>query len=142
MAARSHRNRKAGSSGLSCFQVFRRAGVSALGLMALVGVAVAEPIAVELVSAELANDQRTGAPIVSYTMSKASAIVFAQFTQQNIGRKTELRVDGKTVWAGVIREPILGGSGQISGNFTPEQARDIAARLSSRPSTIEVELAP
>ena len=110
--------------------------------MALVGVAVAEPIAVELVSAELANDQRTGAPIVSYTMSKASAIVFAQFTQQNIGRKTELRVDGKTVWAGVIREPILGGSGQISGNFTPEQARDIAARLSSRPSTIEVELAP
>ena len=110
--------------------------------MALVGVAAAEPIAVELVSAERGYDQRTGEPVVTFRMSSASRTVFAQFTQQNVGRKFELRVDGKTVWAPVIREPILGGSGQISGNFTPEQARDIAARLSSGQSTIEVELAP
>jgi SecD/SecF fusion protein len=122
--------------------VFRRASVAALGLIALIGVAAAEPIAIELVSAEFAYDQRTGAPIVSIKMSKASTTVFAQFTQQNVGRKFELRVDGKTVSASVIREPILGGSGQISGDLTPEQARDLVARLSSRPSTIEVELAP
>jgi preprotein translocase subunit SecD len=122
--------------------VLRRASVSVLGLMALVGVAVAEPIVIELISAEVGYDQRAGQPVVNFKMSKASGIVFAQFSQQNVGRKFELRVDGKTVSASVIREPILGGSGQISDNFTPEQANDIAARLSSRPSTIEVELAP
>jgi len=63
--------------------------------MALVGVAAAEPIAVELVSAERGYDQRTGEPVVTFRMSSASRTVFAQFTQQNVGRKFELRVDGQ-----------------------------------------------
>jgi preprotein translocase subunit SecD len=116
--------------------------MSALGLMALAGVAAAEPITIEVVGAQLSYDQRTGEPIVGFRMSKASAIVFAQFTQQNVGRTVELRVDGKTVSAPIIREPILGGWGQLSANFTSQQARDLAARLSSGQSKLEIELAP
>ena len=111
-------------------------------MIALVSAVAAEPIAIELVSAEAGHDQRTSEPIVTYRMSKASQLVFAQFTQPNVGRKIELRADGKTVTAQVIREPILGGAGQLSGHFTPQQARDIADRLSSGRSKLEIELAP
>jgi preprotein translocase subunit SecD len=122
--------------------VFRRAILPAVGLMALISVGAAEPIVIELVSAEVGYDQRTGEPIVSFKMSRASQMVFARFTQENVGRKIELRVDGKTVTAPVIREPIVGGGGQLSNRFTPQQARDIADRLSSGRSKLEMELAP
>jgi preprotein translocase subunit SecD len=119
-------------SGLFCFLALVLPAVSV----------TAEPITIELTSAEVGYDQRTGEAVVSYKMSKASRMVFGRFTQENVGRKIELRVDGKTVTAPVIREPILGGVGQLSGHFTPQQARDIADRLSSGRSKLEMELAP
>jgi preprotein translocase subunit SecD len=42
--------------------------------------------------------------------------------------------------APVIREPILGESGQLSGSLTEEETRDIAARLTSGHSKIEIEV--
>jgi preprotein translocase subunit SecD len=42
----------------------------------------------------------------------------------------------------VIREPIMGGTGQISGGLTPEEAKTLADRISSGASTVEVETAP
>jgi preprotein translocase subunit SecD len=122
--------------------MLRRAGLAGVGLIALVGAAAAEPIAIEVVNAEVGYDQRSGEAIVSFRMSEASRIAFARFTQENVGRKLELRVDGKTVSAPVIREPITGAVGQLSGHFTPQQARDIAEGLSSGRSKLEMELAP
>jgi len=110
--------------------------------MALIGAAAAEPITIELIDAQPGFDERTKSPVINFRMSKASQTVFAQFTQQNIGRVVEVRVDGKTVMAPVIREPILGGSGQVSGDFTLQQVSDIAARLRSGQSKMEVEVAP
>ena len=110
--------------------------------MALISAGAAEPIAIEVVSAEVGYDQRSGEAIVSFRMSEASRTAFARFTVANVGRKIELRVDGKTVTAPVIREPIVGGSGQLVGRFTPQQARDIAEGLSSGRSKLEMELAP
>ena len=53
----------------------------------------------------------------------------------------ELRVDGKVVTAPVIREPILGGSGQISNqSLTAESAKELAARLSTGAAKIEIEI--
>jgi preprotein translocase subunit SecD len=132
MPRRLYRGGKAGLSGLFCFLALVLPAVSV----------TAEPITIELTSAEVGYDQRTGEAVVSYKMSKASRMVFGRFTQENVGRKIELRVDGKTVTAPVIREPILGGVGQLSGHFTPQQARDIADRLSSGRSKLEMELAP
>ncbi len=50
-------------------------------------------------------------------------------TQQNVGRQFAIVLDNKVISAPVIREPILGGSGQISGNFTVQSANDLAILL-------------
>ena len=110
--------------------------------MALAGAAAAEPLTIQLIDAGFDHDLRTREPIVTFVMSKASQAAFARFTQENIGRKVEFRVDGKAVSTPVIREPILSGSGQISGGFKLEEARDLAARLSSGQAKLQIELAP
>jgi SecD/SecF fusion protein len=75
-------------------------------------------------------------------MSDASGKLFAALTQANIGRKFALRIDGQSVSEPVIREPIFGGTGQISGHFTVQQARDTTARLLSGKSKLEMEIVP
>jgi preprotein translocase subunit SecD len=52
-------------------------------------------------------------------------------TQQNVGRPFAILLDNKIISAPVIREPILGGTGQISGNFTVQAANDLAVLLRS-----------
>jgi preprotein translocase subunit SecD len=124
----------------------RKAGLSGLFLRAaaavaiMTGVAASEPLAVEIISATAGYDQRTREPIVEYKLSRASQKLFAEMTEKNVGRKMELRIDGQPVVAAVIREPILGGSGQISGGFTEQQTRDIAAQLSSGASRLQADI--
>ena len=90
-------------------------GLLLFGLLALANIAAAEPTVIEVVSATAGFDQRTNEPIVEYKLSPASGKLFAEATRKNVGRKLEMRVDGQVVVSAVIREPILGGSGQISG---------------------------
>src|SRR5690606_11064207 len=54
---------------------------------------------------------------------------FGSATQQNVGRPFAIVLDNEMISAPVIREPILGGTGQISGGFTVEQANDLAVLL-------------
>src|SRR4051794_15940318 len=54
---------------------------------------------------------------------------FGDATRENVGRPFAIVLDNKVISAPVIREPILGGSGQISGNFTVEAANDLAILL-------------
>jgi preprotein translocase subunit SecD len=106
------------------------------------GTAAAETVVIEIVRAEMGFDQRTGQPVVSFTMTEASSQVFAELTRQNIGRPLEVRVDGRLVMKPVIREPILAGKGQLSGGLSVEQAKDLAARLSDGTAKMEIEAAP
>ena len=50
-------------------------------------------------------------------------------TAKNVGKPFAIVLDDKVISAPVIREPILGGSGQISGNFTVQTANDLAILL-------------
>ena len=52
-----------------------------------------------------------------------------QVTQENVGRPFAIVLDDEVISAPVIREPILGGSGQISGSFTVESANNLAILL-------------
>ena len=79
-----------------------------------------------LVDAQPGFDQRTSEPIVTFRFDAAGAKRFARVTQENVGLPFAIILDGKVVSAPVIREPILGGSGQISGNFTVHEASDLA----------------
>ncbi len=84
-----------------------------------------------LVSAEPGFDQRTNEPIVSFRFDTSGARRFGRVTQENVGRPFAIVLDNKVISAPVIREPILGGSGQISGNFTVQGANDLAVLLRS-----------
>ena len=83
----------------------------------------------DLVDAQPGFDQRTGEPIVSFRFNNNGARRFAQVTQENVGRPFAIVLDNQVISAPVIREPILGGSGQISGNFTVQAANDLAILL-------------
>jgi len=83
----------------------------------------------DLTDAQPGFDQRTSEPIVSFRFNTSGARKFAEVTQQNVGRPFAIVLDNQVISAPVIREPILGGSGQISGSFTVESANDLAILL-------------
>lgn len=83
----------------------------------------------DLTDAQPGFDQRTSEPIVSFRFNSTGARAFARATQDNVGRPFAIVLDNEVISAPVIREPILGGSGQISGSFTVEQANDLAILL-------------
>ena len=83
----------------------------------------------DLTDAQPGFDQRTSEPIVSFRFNTSGARKFAQVTQENVGKPFAIILDNQVISAPVIREPILGGSGQISGSFTVESANDLAILL-------------
>ena len=83
----------------------------------------------DLTDAQPGFDQRTAEPIVSFRFNTSGARKFAQVTEQNVGKPFAIVLDNQVISAPVIREPILGGSGQISGNFTVQSANDLSILL-------------
>ena len=84
-----------------------------------------------LTDARAGFDQRTNEPIVSFRFDATGAQRFADITRQNVGKPFAIVLDGKVLSAPVIREPITGGTGQISGNFTVEDTVVLSALLRS-----------
>jgi preprotein translocase subunit SecD len=70
-----------------------------------------------------------GQPVVSFRFDSIGADRFGDATRDNVGRLFAIVLDGEVISAPVIREPILGGSGVISGNFTVQSAQDLALLL-------------
>ena len=93
-----------------------------------------------LVDAQASFDQRTNEPVVSFRFDSKGAQRFGQATQQNVGKLFAIILDDQVISAPQIREPILGGTGQISGNFTAEGANDLAVllRAGALPATLTI----
>jgi len=85
----------------------------------------------EVVDAKVAFDQQTNQPIINFTLSSFGAKVFGDFTAKSVGKRLAVVLDGKVFSAPSIRERIGGGSGQISGNFTVNEAGNVAIALRS-----------
>jgi preprotein translocase subunit SecD len=83
----------------------------------------------DLTDAQPGFDQRTGEPIVSFRFNTSGARKFAQATTENVGQPFAIILDNEVISAPVIREPITGGPGQISGSFTVQSANDLAILL-------------
>ena len=83
----------------------------------------------DLTDAQPGFDQRTGEPIVSFRFNTSGSRKFAQATSENVGQPFAIVLDNEVISAPVIREPITGGSGQISGSFTVQAANDLAILL-------------
>ena len=82
-----------------------------------------------LVDAQPSYDQRTGEPVVSFRFDRQGAKQFGDVTVANVNKPFAIVLDNKVISAPVIREPIMGGNGQISGNFTTKEAQDLSLLL-------------
>ncbi|HWK43083.1 MAG TPA: protein translocase subunit SecD [Stellaceae bacterium] len=68
-------------------------------------------------------------PVISFKFDSNGARKFGDATRENVGKPFAIVLDGKVISAPVIREPITGGSGVISGSFTVQSANDLALLL-------------
>ncbi len=84
-----------------------------------------------LVDAKPRMDTQNNETIVSFSLDRVGAKKFGRATTENVGKQLAIILDGKIISAPSIREPIVGGSGQISGNFTFQSATDLALLLRS-----------
>ena len=82
----------------------------------------------DLVDAQPTFDQN-GQPAVSFRFNPGGARAFGQYTSENVGALFATVLDDEVVTAPQIREPITGGSGQITGNFTVQESTDLAVLL-------------
>ena len=94
-----------------------------------------------LTDAQAGFDQRGGLPIVNFRFNGTGGRRFGDATRANVGRRFAIVLDNKVVSAPNINEPITGGSGQISGNFTTESANNLAIllRAGALPTRLNVE---
>jgi SecD/SecF fusion protein len=94
----------------------------------------------DLTNAQPGFDQQTGRSVVSFSFNTHGAMVFSEITSKNVGKRFAIVLDNQVITAPVIQQPITGGSGQISGNFTPASANDLAVllRAGALPATLDV----
>jgi preprotein translocase subunit SecD len=83
----------------------------------------------DLTDARAATDQQSGEWVVNFTFNAVGARRFGDITRANVGRPFAIVLDGKVISSPVIREPITGGRGQISGSFNAQTASDLALLL-------------
>jgi SecD/SecF fusion protein len=93
-----------------------------------------------LTNAQPAFDQQTGRSVVSFSFDTRGAIIFGEITSKNVGKRFAIVLDNQVITAPTIQQPITGGSGQISGSFTPQSANDLAVllRAGALPATLDV----
>ena len=84
-----------------------------------------------LLDAQPQMNNQTNETVVSFTLDRVGAKRFGKATKTGIGKQLAIVLDGKIVSAPVIRDAIVSGSGQISGNFTFQSATDLALLLRS-----------
>jgi preprotein translocase subunit SecD len=82
-----------------------------------------------LVDAQPSFDGRDNQPVVSFRFDTLGAKKFGKITTDNVRRPFAIVLDGQVLSAPVIQEPILGGAGQISGNFSVQNTQDLSLLL-------------
>ena len=84
-----------------------------------------------LINAQPKLDREINEAVVSFTFDRTGSKKFARATSSNVGKRMAIILDNKIISAPVIREAILGGNGQITGDFTFQSATDLALLLRS-----------
>ena len=84
-----------------------------------------------LTDAKPRMDNQSNETVVTFNLDRVGAKKFAKATSSNVGKKLAIILDGKIISAPNIIEPIIGGTGQITGNFTFQSATDLALLLRS-----------
>jgi preprotein translocase subunit SecD len=79
-------------------------------------------------------------PVVSFRFDSVGARKFGDVTRDHVGELLAIVLDGRVISSPRIREPILGGSGIISGSFTVQSANELAIllRAGALPAPLEI----
>ena len=93
-----------------------------------------------LIDAQPNIQNQRNEPVVSFTLDRIGAQKFGRATTDNVGKKLAIVLDNKIISAPNINEPITSGKGMISGNFTFQEATDLALLLRSGalPTPLEI----
>ena len=85
-------------------------------------------------------DQTTGEPKVSLQFNPEGSILFEKITRENVGKRVAIFLDGSPISTPTVNEAISGGKAQISGNFTPTEAKTLVGRLNSGALPVPISL--
>jgi protein-export membrane protein SecD len=85
-------------------------------------------------------NQTTGEPIVSIQFNPEGSALFEKITRENIGKPVAIFLDGAPISMPTVNEAISGGQAQISGNFTPVEAKTLVGRLNSGALPVPINL--
>ncbi len=93
-----------------------------------------------LTDARVQIDSQYNEPYVSITFDKKGARLFERITEENVKKRLAIVLDGNIYSAPVIQEKIAGGEARITGNFTTEEARDLAIvlRAGALPAPVQI----
>lgn len=114
------------------------------------GTVVLDPYASKYVKTELTGryldkailefDQTTGEPVVSLQFDAEGSALFEKITKENVGKTVAIFLDGAPISIPTVNEAITGGKAQISGNFKPQEAKELVGRLNSGALPVAIEL--
>ncbi len=93
-----------------------------------------------LVDSQPGYDQQNSRPVVSFRFDTRGAVQFGEITAKSVGQRFAIVLDNQVITAPVIQTAILGGSGQISGNFTTASANDLSVllRAGALPASLDI----
>ncbi|MCL5411738.1 MAG: protein translocase subunit SecD [Patescibacteria group bacterium] len=95
----------------------------------------------DLKSANADFNSQNAEPVVSFKMTPEGGSKFADITKRLVGKPLVIFLDDQAVTWPTVREPITGGEGVISGNFTVDQAKELSIQLNAGALPVPVKIA-
>ncbi len=86
-------------------------------------------------------DPNTGVPLVGLEFTSEGADLFTKITRENVGKSLAVILDGSVLSAPIIQSEITGGKAQITGNFTPDEAKTLVRNLNYGALPVPISLA-
>lgn len=90
--------------------------------------------------ATLDFDPTSNQPLVNLELTSEGGEIFAELTQRNVGKQLAIFLDNAPISAPVVREEIRDGKAQISGGFTPQEAKELVGRLNAGALPVPIKL--
>ncbi|MBI4050083.1 MAG: protein translocase subunit SecD [Candidatus Doudnabacteria bacterium] len=94
----------------------------------------------QLKKAEIIFDQQTGSPQISLQFNDEGKTLFAELTARNVGKPVAIFLDGAIISAPTVQQEITAGSAVITGNFTIDEAKQLAERLNAGALPVPIRL--
>lgn len=90
--------------------------------------------------ATLNFDYTAGQPEIGLELTSEGGKLFAEITKRNVGKQLAIYLDGAPISAPTVREEITGGQAIISGDFTPQSAKELVGRLNAGALPVPISL--